>query len=325
MGTPTNRFLVFPQKERQALDLAFQEAYNQHISKDVQAVKGDMIYASAARTPTRLAIGSANQLLGVDSGIPTWKAQSYIDHGSLTGLADDDHTQYLLASAATDRATFATNWTDLTDSGATTLHKHDHGGMDGLGDDDHTQYILVSGTRAFSGNARLGSNWLGNDGGNEGIQFDTSGNATLSGKVTQSGQPCFLVTDGTGATDVTGDNTTYQMTWPTEVYDIGGNFASGIFTAPIAGKYYFSASVQFENILVTHTNRIISITTSNRQYRWLFNQSLAATSQSMHVCCIADMDANDIAIVEVRVAGSTKTVDIAADATVNTFSGSLIN
>lgn len=30
--------------------------------------------------------------------------------------------------------------TDLTDAGATTLHKHDHGGMDGLTDDDHTQY-----------------------------------------------------------------------------------------------------------------------------------------------------------------------------------------
>ena len=63
-----------------------------------------------------------------------------IDHGGLGGLSDDDHSAYLLASAATDRTTFATNWTDLTDAGATTLHKHDHGGQDGLGDDDHTQY-----------------------------------------------------------------------------------------------------------------------------------------------------------------------------------------
>jgi len=30
--------------------------------------------------------------------------------------------------------------TDLTDGGATTLHKHDHGDMDGLDGDDHTQY-----------------------------------------------------------------------------------------------------------------------------------------------------------------------------------------
>jgi hypothetical protein len=40
---------------------------------------------------------------------------------------------------------------DLTDAGATTLHKHDHGGQDGLGDDDHTQYLLVDGTRDMTG------------------------------------------------------------------------------------------------------------------------------------------------------------------------------
>ena len=65
---------------------------------------------------------------------------SLTDHGNLTGLGDDDHPLYLLASDATDRTTFATNWLDLTDAGATTLHKHDHGGQDGLSDDDHTQY-----------------------------------------------------------------------------------------------------------------------------------------------------------------------------------------
>ena len=67
------------------------------------------------------------------------------DHGALTGLADDDHAQYLLASDATSRAAFATNWIDLTDAGASTLHKHDHGGQDGLADDDHTQYLLLVG------------------------------------------------------------------------------------------------------------------------------------------------------------------------------------
>lgn len=49
---------------------------------------------------------------------------------------DDQSGAYYL-----DSANFTgTNWTDLTDTGATTLHKHDHGGMDGLADDDHTIY-----------------------------------------------------------------------------------------------------------------------------------------------------------------------------------------
>lgn len=69
---------------------------------------------------------------------------SGVDHGGLSGLADDDHTQYLLASQATDRATFTANWTDLTDTGSTTLHTHDHGGLGGLSDNDHPQYLLVA-------------------------------------------------------------------------------------------------------------------------------------------------------------------------------------
>jgi hypothetical protein len=68
------------------------------------------------------------------------------DHGGLGGLTDDDHTQYpLVTDFEADRATIQTNWTDLTDAGASTLHKHDHGGMDGLGDDDHSQYFLQLG------------------------------------------------------------------------------------------------------------------------------------------------------------------------------------
>lgn len=124
-----------------------------------------------------------------------WMQQGGVDHGSLTGLADDDHTQYILASGSRaltgnwdagsfeiraqtlesdvatgtapltiasttkvtnlnvdklddqegsyylDSANFTgTEWDDLTDGGATTLHKHDHGNMDGLADDDHPQY-----------------------------------------------------------------------------------------------------------------------------------------------------------------------------------------
>jgi hypothetical protein len=47
-----------------------------------------------------------------------------IDHDLLSGLEDDDHAQYLLASDATDRSTFAINWDDLTNGGETSLHSH---------------------------------------------------------------------------------------------------------------------------------------------------------------------------------------------------------
>ena len=41
----------------------------------------------------------------------------------------------------------STQLTDLTDSGATTLHKHSHSNLDSLNNDDHTQYVLADGSR----------------------------------------------------------------------------------------------------------------------------------------------------------------------------------
>src|SRR3990167_5486075 len=139
-----------------------------------------------------------------------------IDHGGLTGLADDDHTQYVLVAgtraltgnwdagsfeiraqtfqsdvitgtapliiASTtkvanlnadllddqngtyylDSANFTgTSWTDLTDAGQTTLHKHDHGLMDGVADDDHTQYALLLGRAG--GQVLIGGTGAGDD------------------------------------------------------------------------------------------------------------------------------------------------------------------
>lgn len=193
------------------------------------------------------------------------------------------------------------------------------------GTDPYTQYILASGTRSFTGNARLGSNWIGNDGGNEGLQFDTSGNATLSGQVLQPTQPSFLVTDGTGATDATGDGTVYAQLWPTEVYDQGGNFASDTFTAPVTGRYHLSVIVHLAGILITHTVRQLNLVTSNRTYTAVDNYLLAQDSYQMTITQIADMDANDTATVTITVSGSTKVVDVIASASRNQFSGSLIN
>ncbi len=193
------------------------------------------------------------------------------------------------------------------------------------GVDPYTQYVLVSGARAFSGNARLGSNWIGNDGGNEGLQFDTSGNATLSGQVLQPAQPSFLVVDGTGGTDVTGDGTGYTQLWPTEIYDQASNFGSNTFTAPVTGRYLLSASIMTQNILVTHTYRQFTIVTSNRSYNEIPQYALAQDSLTLTVTCIADMDANDTATVTLGIGGGTKTVDIVASASRNYFSGSLLN
>ena len=50
-----------------------------------------------------------------------------------------------------------TQKTDLTDAGATTLHKHDHGLLDGLADDDHPQYVKDTGDETIAGVKTFGS------------------------------------------------------------------------------------------------------------------------------------------------------------------------
>jgi len=106
------------------------------------------------------------------------------DHGAMTGLGDDDHTQYFNlsqsetvagipafnggTSGSTAPFTVDSNYAvtnlnaDLIDGQhasefAATSHSHDHGAMTGLGDDDHTQYFnlsqneTVAGIPAFNG------------------------------------------------------------------------------------------------------------------------------------------------------------------------------
>lgn len=144
-------------------------------------------------------------------------------------------------------------------------------------------------------------------------------------EVTQPLQPCFLATDGTGATNVTGDGTTYSELWPTEVFDQGNDFASNTFTAPVDGKYLLSVNLDYTDTNATHALRSLTIVTSNRSYSHSDSYALAESARTLSLCVLADMDANDTATVTIRITNSTKTVSVAGSAVANTFSGSLIN
>lgn len=92
------------------------------------------------------------------------------DHGNLTGLSDDDHSQYILADGTRSFSSTVGGVTPTSDAHLTTkgyvdgelltvsgvLQNEinsivtDHGELTGLSDDDHSQYILVDGTRGFT-------------------------------------------------------------------------------------------------------------------------------------------------------------------------------
>lgn len=80
--------------------------------------------------------------------------QGTLDHGSMSGLSDDDHTQYLKEKASSGAASEIPIHTHASTDQAGTI---DHGALTGRSDDDHTQYLLANGTRALSANWDAGA------------------------------------------------------------------------------------------------------------------------------------------------------------------------
>ena len=75
-----------------------------------------------------------------DNDHPQYRlASEAIDHGALSGLADDDHSQYLNNARhdATARHTLGT-----------VVPHDDHGALSGLSDNDHPQYLLAASGKA---------------------------------------------------------------------------------------------------------------------------------------------------------------------------------
>jgi hypothetical protein len=131
---------------------------NLTLSSTSNATKGVIINTDAIRVGNTTDTTNGNfRYTGTDfevrlAGVWTSITQSGItDHGLLTGLGDDDHTQYSLADGTRD-------FTGVVNGVTPTLAAHlatkgyvdgvvvtDHGGLTGLTDDDHSQYLLLAG------------------------------------------------------------------------------------------------------------------------------------------------------------------------------------
>ena len=147
-----------------------------------------------------------------------------------------------------------------------------------------------------------------------------------NGAVTMPLQPAFNVKNSSNqnnialATDVT-------VLFQTEIFDIGSNFASNTFTAPVTGKYQLNAHIRWDSLNTAHDYVVCYIITSNNAYYSIidpdgFDSNPAYFTQNVSV--LADMDANDTAHVQVVCAGGSATSDIASDNGSTSFSGVLV-
>ena len=144
-----------------------------------------------------------------------------------------------------------------------------------------------------------------------------------NGHITKPLQSAFQAAKGSGGqqTNVSNDDT---VTFPTEVFDQNGDFASNTFTAPVTGKYQLQATVRTDNTISGLNFYGIGIVTSNRSYADIFEVHTNSTYLSLKVSVLADMDASDTAKVVFNQSGGSAHADLEEDAARTHFSGYLV-
>ena len=151
-------------------------------------------------------------------------------------------------------------------------------------------------------------------------------NIDAIGAVTKPLQPAFHVKLSSSQTNFA-VATTHTISFATEIYDQNADFASNTFTAPVTGKYLLVANMGLLNIDIDATYLFIHIATSNRNYTNIKDfraLDFDATYWSQSVTGIADMDANDTAIVQLRINGGAAQTDLEANEAYTYFSGYLL-
>jgi hypothetical protein len=134
-----------------------------------------------------------------------------------------------------------------------------------------------------------------------------------AGAVTKPLQPCVLVHPASQQ-DNFAANTQVTIIWGTEVFDVGGDFASNTFTAPVTGKYFISVELELSNIDTAANYYNLALVGSNRTlYSGITNPGEFNADFSywpIGSTIILDMDTSDTFSVQIREDGGSVQTDI---------------
>ena len=150
-------------------------------------------------------------------------------------------------------------------------------------------------------------------------------NIDTDGIITKPLQPAFQAAPASNnATNTDIPVTTAVTVVFNENWDVGSNFASNTFTAPVTGKYSLSAHIRLNNMDAASAYYAVSITTSNATYNNLIDPDFGQDTPQWHFhqTILADMDASDTATVVVYQHTGTQQTDI--EHTMSIFSGYLL-
>ena len=108
-------------------------------------------------------------------------------------------------------------------------------------------------------------------------------------------------------------DTSTTVTYDSEAFDKGGDFASNTFTAPTTGKYVLIWTLRVDQLDSAADLFQFAILTSNREMRLFLDPDFMAADCTRFPVCISgvfDMDASDTAYCYIRQDGGTAQMDI---------------
>ena len=149
---------------------------------------------------------------------------------------------------------------------------------------------------------------------------------SVAGEVTQPLQPAFSATVNAAQNNIA-INTDVTIVFGAETFDVGSNFASNTFTAPVTGKYQLNLLLRLDYVDSAADYYIVSFFTSNNLYRFIYDlggMSSGPVYWSTSLAVLADMDASDTAYITVNQAGGSAQTDILSHSSYNRFSGYLV-
>ena len=189
--------------------------------------------------------------------------------------------------------------------------------------------VPASSGGTFNGGVTINGNLTvtGSGAGAAGVVSASSSGTAISidssNRVTMPAQPAFQARPASTQNNIA-INANVDIVFGTEVFDVGANFASNTFIAPVAGKYFLSTSIRLGLVDSAADYYLCTIVTSNRNYQFIFDPDFGqdANYWVMSINHIADMDASDTAKVQVYQSAGTQQTDIATE---SIFSGALIS
>ena len=146
-------------------------------------------------------------------------------------------------------------------------------------------------------------------------------------EITMSSQPAFQAVPSADIENLNvsgASNTT--LVFGTERFDTNGDYnnSSGIFTAPVTGKYQLQYVIRLQNTDTDVTSYDFEMVTSNKAYKVRFDPDYGDSDTAfltVSLSILADMDASDTAKLQYYQFGGSSQTDVDTE---SYFSGYLV-